>query len=119
MIGDGDVQLFFNIGRTFFANLQVKKRREIVAEFGRKFVSHDITILNDEDFREMKLNKNSKNAREIFRYSLFITGSNQVWRMIDKEACFLTFVPEGKKNFDVPISMLCTCLTFVVYRKER
>ena len=84
---------------------RVKKRRENVAEFGRKFVPHNKTVLNDKDFRDLKLYPNSKNARDIFQYSVFITGSDQVWRMTERKAYFLTFVPEGKKKISYAASI--------------
>lgn len=84
---------------------RVKKRREIVAEFGRKSVPHNMTVLNDKDFRDLKLYPNSKNARDIFQYSVFITGSDQVWRMTERKAYFLTFVPEGKKKISYAASI--------------
>ena len=84
---------------------RVKKRREIVTEFGRKFVPHNTMILSDKDFEDIKLNPNSKNAREILRYSVFITGSDQVWRMTEREAYFLTFVPGGKKKISYAASI--------------
>lgn len=84
---------------------RVKKRKEIVAKFGRRFVPHNMTVLNDEDFTNLKLNQNSKIAGDIFRYSLFITGSDQVWRTTEKEAYFLTFVPEGRKKISYAASI--------------
>ncbi len=84
---------------------RVKRRRKIVVEFGRKFVPHNRTVLNDEDFRNLKLNQDSENAREIFQYSVFITGSDQVWRTTEKEAYFLTFVPKGKKKISYAASI--------------
>ena len=84
---------------------RVKKRREIVEEFGHKCVPHNKTVLSDEDFRELKLKRNSKNAREISGYSIFITGSDQVWRTTEREAYFLTFVPEEKKKISYAASI--------------
>lgn len=84
---------------------RVKKRRELVVEFGNRNVPHNMTVFNDEDFKNIKSGYNMKNANAICQYSVFITGSDQVWRTTEKEAYFLTFVPKGKRKISYAASI--------------
>ena len=90
---------------------QVKKRRQKVIEFGYRKTPHCKKVYTDADLKAVYKNFNSKTGKDLTEYSSFITGSDQVWRTIKKEAYFLTFVPEVKRKISYAASISKNSLT--------
>ncbi len=84
---------------------RIRRRHELVKEFGRVQIPHLDRVYTDEDLKAAKCNPDSETAKVICKYSVFITGSDQVWRHINKEAYFLTFVPEQKRKISYAASI--------------
>lgn len=89
----------------------IKKRRETVIGFGNTFIPHCECAYSDEDLKRIYWDNNSCNTDALTEYTLFITGSDQVWRSTKKEAYFLTFVPEEKKKIAYAASISKDVLT--------
>lgn len=89
---------------------RIRKRRELVMEFGRQQIPHNETAFSDDELQTAKTDPNSEIAKKLQQYSAFVTGSDQVWRTTKKEAYFLTFVSEGKKKISYAASIAKTSL---------
>lgn len=85
--------------------LRVKKRRALVVEFGKKHTPHHVRAYTDDELMSSCTDSVSDVARNLRRYCMYITGSDQVWRDIEKKAYFLTFVPKGKKKISYAASI--------------
>lgn len=90
---------------------RVKKRRKLVINFGRTMTPHTEGAYSDQELEEFNNGSGSQLSNPLTEFGIFITGSDQVWRTIDKRAYFLTFVPKGKKKLSYAASISKGSLT--------
>ena len=63
----------------------IDKRREMVIRFGNTFIPHGKCAYSDEDLKRIYRDAKSYNSDDLTQCTLFITGSDQVWRSIKKK----------------------------------
>ncbi|MCR1840682.1 polysaccharide pyruvyl transferase family protein [Murimonas intestini] len=80
------------------------RKRKVIA-FGEENTPHTSGVYNDAQLHDYKSSITSKSSSELESFTTFITGSDQVWRTLEKKPYFLTFVPECKTKLSYAASV--------------